>query len=127
MSEEDTDALESKEEHRLIGLHSGVRDEFSINGNWVYYDLGEIAEHALLALQRSVLAIEQIVTGERLVNSLDIGDFYEALGKILTVENGQGVLSESGEMHSLQDEIQGIIDIVKKARNIAERPDEEGQ
>ncbi len=111
----------AKEKHRLIGLHLGVCDVMVMD-EWVNYDIGLIALCALEALQSAVLAVEQVVTGEKLVNSLDVGDFYIHLSAALEVENDQGVLSESGQMLSLQDEIQGLIDIVNNARRIARLP-----
>jgi hypothetical protein len=108
------------EQLRLVGLHLGETD--SADAEWVYYDIGRIADSALEALKTAVLAMEQIVSGEKLVNSLDVGDFYNYLSAALEQENGQGVMSDSGAMASLQDEIQGLIDIVNKARRIAKHP-----
>lgn len=100
---------------KLVGFHY-VEDEY------VSYNIGLIADCALEALQVAVLAIEQCATKKELVTSLDIGDFYNWLTTALEQENGQGVMSEPGAMASLQDEIQGLIDIVARARNIAKQP-----
>ena len=103
---------------RLTGLHLG---EYG-GGEWLYYDIGLLAYHALEAMQLAVLAFQQIVTGEKLVNSLDIGDFYTNISSALAEKNGEGVLSEPGDMPSIQDEIQGLINLVQSARRIAKRP-----
>lgn len=114
---------DKQDEHKLIGLHIGVKDDAADKKGWIYYDLGKIALRSLEALKIAVLAIEQITTKEILIHSLDIADFYEYLGDALGVENGeQGVLSEPGAMFSLQDEIQGVMDLVSIARRIARRP-----
>ena len=111
--------MKPEEEQRVLtGLHLCITD----NLGTCQYDIGLIAAEALRALQVAILAMEQVVTGEKLVHSLHVGDFFGALDTVLSVENGQGVMSEPGVMSSLEDEIQGVIDIVIKARAIAAQP-----
>jgi hypothetical protein len=98
---------------KLSGLVLKLKE---LDDDWIGYDIGKIALHSLYALQIAVAAIEQIVTGETLVRSLDVGDFYANLGKVIGEETGDGILSEPGSVDSLKDELDGIIDIVKKAR-----------
>ena len=109
-----------KDSQRLIGLHYGERDD--PEDVFVNYDIGELCCAALDALGVAVLAIEQIVTGEKLIVSLDIGDFYRYVERAIAVENGEGIESEAGDMPGLQDEIQSLRDIIRRARMVAEEP-----
>ncbi len=84
------------------------------------YDLGKIAWHALEAAKVAVLAFEQIVTGEKIIKALDVADFYSSINSALEEENGQGVMSEPGEMSSIQDEIQSLKDLVQRARKLVQ-------
>ena len=103
-----------KDEYHLHGLRLVKYETADDEG--LTYDIGMVAHHALEALKVAVIAMEQIVTGERLVKSLDIGDFYGSLNRALEEKNGAGVESESGDMASLQEEIEGLIDLVGRAR-----------
>ncbi len=64
---------------------------------------------------------EQIVGGEKIVKALDIADFYAALNSAMEEDNGQGILSKPGEIASIQDEIEGLLDWVRKARSLSRR------
>lgn len=103
---------------------NGLVLSHSDNGgeSFTEYDIGLMAMHSLYALQKAVLMAEQIVTSERLVKALDIADFYAALNSAIEEDNGQGVLSEPGQMASIQDELQALIDWVLKARSLSRRP-----
>ncbi len=110
---------EAEETISIVGLHVGV-DEGDVSP--IYYDIGRIAYDAIEALKFAVLAFEQIVTGDRLINSLDVGDFYTHINYILAERNGQGVLSESGDTKDLQDELQEVREIIEKGRKVAQEP-----
>jgi hypothetical protein len=110
----------SDDVYTIVGLHL-ICTEGGVPDETVHYDLGQVAINALKALQVAVLAVEQCCMPEkRLVTSLHVAEFYECLGKALEVENGQGILSGHGSMDSLIDEIQGLVDLVQKARDVAE-------
>lgn len=113
------------QESRLIGLHFGENDSGE-NIGWVNYDIAEIVLRALDAMDVAVLAMEQIVTGEKLVKGLDVGDFYRALAGVLAVNNGEGYMSEGGNIPGIQSEIHDVRLIIRRAMMIAPVPPEDG-
>ena len=107
------------ETHRLVGLHLGVCDK---DGKpYMHYDIGAIATHALGALKVALSAFEQIVTGEKLVTSLDVGEFYASLSRCFEEINGFGIESHD-DVESLRNGLDVAMDIILRARKAAKKP-----